>query len=465
MDRHFHSFAIFINVITALLAVVQAWIFWMVGTGMYYLGPFPTWILGSVFFNAIQVIVMLKYFSAMKYTMAFRTGIPYGVSLILTLLVNYSMLDFGYGTQLYIPSSLIAQLLGVVNGIIIVATVPRQNTWLRTAAIYMTLLGLFVLAVSLMVMSGRFIEYNPMIQNFNGPVLWLSIVPPVLLAIHFYRTSPTQREPAESPPTYTFGYPIIGMATLYFIFSFTGAALGMNKWQPDMEAAIMKVAEPFEARTFVDSDGNTLKYRLLKPLNYDPSLKYPIFVALHGGSGEGSDNYKQVAAALFPEFLLQPSNREKYQAFIFVPQCPFGTSWGGVHPLPGVDEIVFEAMAALENEFPVDTSRRYVAGASLGGYGSWHFIESHPEKFAAAIPVCGVGNPSLASKCVDVPVWAFHGAKDTRVLVSGSRDMIDALKKAGGDPKYTEFPEDGHNIGKLVVDTPGLMDWLFEQHK
>lgn len=100
---------------------------------------------------------------------------------------------------------------------------------------------------------------------------------------------------------------------------------------------------------------------------------------------------------------------------------------------------------------------------SRGGYGSWHFIENHPDLFAGAIPVCGEGNPKQAPKIKSVSVWAFHGAKDMNVPVSGSRQMIAAMKKAGGSPQYTEYPDAAHNIWEEVIKTPGLLDWLFAQ--
>ncbi|MBA4055232.1 MAG: peptidase, partial [Marivirga sp.] len=109
--------------------------------------------------------------------------------------------------------------------------------------------------------------------------------------------------------------------------------------------------------------------------------------------------------------------------------------------------------------------RRYVTGISRGGYGSWHFICTRPDMFAAAIPVCGGGDPSRASNIVDVSVWAFHGAKDKNVPVDGSRHMIEAIKKAGGSPQYTEYENEAHNIWHRVSETPGLWDWLFEQQR
>lgn len=81
------------------------------------------------------------------------------------------------------------------------------------------------------------------------------------------------------------------------------------------------------------------------------------------------------------------------------------------------------------------------------------------------MPVCGGGDPSQAANMVDVAVWAFHGEDDRNVPVSGSRDMISAIKKSGGNPQYTEFAGSGHDIWYYVTITPGVFEWLFEQRK
>ncbi|MEQ8531959.1 MAG: prolyl oligopeptidase family serine peptidase, partial [Imperialibacter sp.] len=154
-----------------------------------------------------------------------------------------------------------------------------------------------------------------------------------------------------------------------------------------------------------------------------------------------------------------------YQAFLFVPQCPPMHSWGGIPAYKSIDSLVFEAMAELEKEFNIDEKRRYVMGSSLGGYGTWHFISTRPEMFAAAIPISGEGDPDFAKEIVDVLVWAFHGRTDVNVPVSGSQHIIQAVKNAGGSPRYTEYPDRGHDIWKQVRETPGLMDWMFAQTK
>jgi predicted peptidase len=104
-------------------------------------------------------------------------------------------------------------------------------------------------------------------------------------------------------------------------------------------------------------------------------------------------------------------------------------------------------------------------GESLGGYGSWHFVSSQPDMFAAAVPICGGGNPTYAAKIADVPIWAFHGAKDRVVPVEGSRKMIAAIENAGGIPRYTEFANEGHIISESFEKTEGLLDWVFGQER
>jgi predicted peptidase len=198
----------------------------------------------------------------------------------------------------------------------------------------------------------------------------------------------------------------------------------------------------------------------MKPLNDDPSRKYPLVVCLHHGGARGRDNVRQVENSDAP-FLAHYLHREKYPAFLFVPQCPQESTWQS----PAVELLVMETIEALEQAFPIDAKRRYVMGTSLGGYGTWHLIGTHPDAFAAAIPRCGAGNSALAPNMVQVPVWAFHGVKDEDVPVRGSREMIEAIRKAGGQPRYTEFADAGHDIHRPFEETPGVLDWLFAQHR
>lgn len=237
-------------------------------------------------------------------------------------------------------------------------------------------------------------------------------------------------------------------------------------WDKKNFEKTQEMAKLFEARTFINSKEEKLRYRLLKPLKYNSQKKYPLVVFLPYGGQPGTDTIRQIEGAFGADILSGYVNRINYPAFLFIPNCPAGGGWGGIPNYPTTDSLVFDAIEALEREAPgIDVKRLYVIGLSRGGYGVWNFITKRPDMFAAAIPVCGAGDPQLASKIVNVPVWAFHGEKDKNVPVAGSRDMINAIGKAGGNPRYTEFTGEGHNIGYQVTQTPALWDWLFDQKR
>lgn len=102
----------------------------------------------------------------------------------------------------------------------------------------------------------------------------------------------------------------------------------------------------------------------------------------------------------------------------------------------------------------------------MGGYGTWDLISRMPETFAAAAPICGGGDENQAEKLIDLPIWVFHGADDTTVPPERSRNMVNAIKAAGGKKiKYTEYPGVGHGSWKPAYADPEFMKWLFSQKK
>ena len=118
---------------------------------------------------------------------------------------------------------------------------------------------------------------------------------------------------------------------------------------------------------------------------------------------------------------------------------------------------------AVATEFMTDPARQYITGLSMGGMGTWSHAIKYPERWAAIVPICGFGDTKAADKIKDIPCWCFHGDADAAVKVSGSRDMIEAIKKAGGDPKYTEYPGVGHNSWDYAYATDELYQWLLQQ--
>jgi len=229
----------------------------------------------------------------------------------------------------------------------------------------------------------------------------------------------------------------------------------------------------YEARVFKDAGDKTLLYRLLKPAKYDPDIKYPLVLFLHGAGERGADNRAQLIHGA--PVLSRPEMMARYPSFVVAPQCPAGGKWSDVNWGAAKHEtsaepsepmrLALALLAELPKEFSIDTDRLYVTGLSMGGYGAWDVIVRHPDLFAAAVPVCGGGDEAKAAAIAKLPIWCFHGDKDTTVPTARSRNMIEALRKAGGEPKYSELPGVGHNAWGPAYSNPELWKWLFAQKR
>ncbi|HEX5105856.1 MAG TPA: prolyl oligopeptidase family serine peptidase [Pirellulaceae bacterium] len=239
-----------------------------------------------------------------------------------------------------------------------------------------------------------------------------------------------------------------------------------------LSAADADHRDRFEARTF-DDRGFTLPYRLLKPQDLGARQKYPLVLFLHGAGERGNDNVKQLVHGM--NDFASDEIMAKHPAFVVAPQCPEDRKWVEVdwtldaHTLPESPSVSLEAtirlIESLQKEFTIDASRIYITGLSMGGYGTWDALARWPELFAAAAPICGGGDPAVAARFKDVPIWVFQGDEDTAVKPKRSREMVEALKAAGGQPKYTEYPGVAHDSWTQTYADPTLHEWLFSQRK
>jgi predicted peptidase len=237
-------------------------------------------------------------------------------------------------------------------------------------------------------------------------------------------------------------------------------------------AAAAARGDDFEAAVFHDGD-QSLPYRLLKPVHYDAAKKYPLVFFMHGAGERGSDNQAQLTHMV--GIFATAENREKFPCFVLAPQCPAEQKWADVN-WSALSELqpakpsrpmalAIKLIGELEKKYSIDPARRYVMGLSMGGFGTWDAIVRYPKMFAAAVPVCGGGDETRAAAIAKLPIWVFHGGSDGTVNPVRSRNMVAALRKAGGTPKYTEYPGVGHDSWTQASKEPKLLPWLFAQKR
>ena len=233
----------------------------------------------------------------------------------------------------------------------------------------------------------------------------------------------------------------------------------------------------FEPQRFASSDGRELPYRLMRPPEIASEQLYPLVLFLHGAGERGNDNRRQLvhAAAEFAR-----TDRQKdYPAYVVFPQCPNNqrwveSDWGlpsgrGMFPLEPSTAMaqVLELVDSLVKELPIDPSRIYVTGLSMGGQGAWFAAAAPPKRFAAMLEVCGGGDPSWATRYDGIPIWALHGQADTVVPISRAREMVVALTEIGHTPelRYVEYSGVGHDSWTRTYARDDVFDWLFSQRK
>ncbi|MCL4202768.1 MAG: prolyl oligopeptidase family serine peptidase [Pirellulaceae bacterium] len=235
----------------------------------------------------------------------------------------------------------------------------------------------------------------------------------------------------------------------------------------------------FEAFVLDAWDGGRLPYRLLKPWEFAAlppgaapnAQQYPLLVFLHGAGERGQDNRCQLVHGM-NEFA-SDEIMARYPCFVAAPQCPADQQWVDTpwsadshrmadEPTP-VLRWTLELIDHLAERYPVDPRRIYLSGLSMGGFGVWELLARRPRQFAAAVIICGGGDPATAPVIAHVPVWAFHGDSDPAVKPQRSRDMVRAIEQAGGSPKHTEYLDTGHDSWSVTYRDPRMYAWLFAQ--
>ena len=194
---------------------------------------------------------------------------------------------------------------------------------------------------------------------------------------------------------------------------------------------------------------DSMQYIVCNPKEYDPDKQYPILLFLHGAGTRGTD-----PAPLVNNPFFKIADTLDFFPFITIaPLCHTDTWFDLMDSLQSFVRHIASAPYA-------DPQRIYLMGNSMGGYATWQLAMSMPEYFAAICPICGGGMYWNASRLVNVPVWAFHGAKDDTVFVQESIWMTEAVNRCGGNAKLTIYSENSHDAWSDTYRNPEVYQWL-----
>jgi predicted peptidase len=223
--------------------------------------------------------------------------------------------------------------------------------------------------------------------------------------------------------------------------------------------------------------GTPHRYQVFVPAGGRRGAPVPAILFLHGTGERGDDGDRPTRVGLGPVLHARAAD---FPALVVFPQAPEGMDWKGE-----AAAIAFAALDAAAREFDADPARTYLTGLSMGGYGTWELALLQPDRFAALVPVCGgltapraerdlyvealrgESDPAaaLAGRLHHLPTWIFHGARDDVVPPRESRAAHAALRDAGAEVRYTEFPDADHNSWDAAYGTDALWTWLFAQQR
>lgn len=222
--------------------------------------------------------------------------------------------------------------------------------------------------------------------------------------------------------------------------------------------------------------GHQMAYAVLAtkpPLRGNAGM--PVILFLHGAGERGSDNSAQLTVGL-PRLVRSLDSLRVAHYLIVVPQCPLNEKWVDTDwTLPShrmkdsLSPVLANALHVLDSVVAatpaVDTNCLYVTGVSMGGFGTWEVVQRYPDRFAAALPICGGGDPHHAGKLLDIPIWAFHGKKDKLVKPFRTTDMVEAIQGKGGKPRATLYENVGHLCWDRVYQDLEVIRWFISQQR
>ncbi|MFH1747272.1 MAG: alpha/beta hydrolase-fold protein [Planctomycetota bacterium] len=207
----------------------------------------------------------------------------------------------------------------------------------------------------------------------------------------------------------------------------------------------------------IELEGVEYRYAVWVPEDYTPNRSWPVILFLHGMGECGDDGQFHTTVGMGRSIRKNP---ERFGALVVMPQIPVGQRWEGA-----MQDLALATLTATLQEYHADPERIVLTGLSLGGYGTWSLGARCPEKFCALVPICGGGDPADAKRLARLPIWCFHGDADPAVSVERSREMVAAVRAAGGSVRYSELPGVTHNSWDAAYGDAEVIEWMLAQRR
>jgi predicted peptidase len=241
--------------------------------------------------------------------------------------------------------------------------------------------------------------------------------------------------------------------------------LGGGVDPPAPTAPATRPATGFLCKSLTIGD-ETYAYAVYVPPEYDGDQAWPVILFLHGSGERGDDGLLQTEVGIGR---VLRRNHKLIPAIVVMPQCrATEEAWSGK-----MGQMALRCLDQTTREYLSDPQRVYLTGLSLGGHGVWYLASESFGRFTALVPICGFADRKestglaqrMAPRLAGTPIWCFHGAQDNVVPVEKSREVVEAIRAAGGEVKYTEYPDGNHGVWDRAYDDPELWKWLFAQRR
>jgi predicted peptidase len=219
---------------------------------------------------------------------------------------------------------------------------------------------------------------------------------------------------------------------------------------------LMPPGTGFLLRELQDEDGRRHRYSVFIPSSYDGSRPHPAIVFLHGHGETGSDGVRPRTVGLGPAIA------ERQATFDFIAIFPqVEGNWKGRR----AERRALQVLENVKRDYRVDPDRIVLTGLSTGGEGTWLIGGRNAELFSALVPMCGYAAFEAVPHLGNLPIWAFHNARDVLVPVRGTRDMVRQIAAIGGNVRYTEYPDLYHNCWGRAYREEELYSWMKSQRR